>query len=87
MMDNEARHRFETEIDGEFVFANYRLQGERLTITHVEAAPVLRGTGAASRLMGEIADHARREGLKIVPLCGYASAWLRRSGDNRDLVA
>jgi uncharacterized protein len=76
--DNTARSRYELEIDGQIVFANYRRDGAILSILHVEAPIPLRGTGAASRLMQGIVESARATGAKIVPLCGYAAAWLRR---------
>ena len=85
--DNTERNRYELEIDGQIVFANYRRDGATLSILHVEAPPPLRGTGAAGRLMEGIVARARAEGLKIVPICGYASAWLRRHKEHRDLVA
>lgn len=85
--DNAARGRFELEIDGQIVFANYRRQDGRIVVTHVEAPPALRGTGAASRLMRGVAELARAEGAKIVPICGYAAAWLRRNKGFADLRA
>ena len=87
VQDNPDRRRFELDVDGQIVFANYRRQDGALLITHVEAPPVLRGTGTASRLMQGIAEIARQEKVKIVPYCGYASAWLRRHKEYRDLVA
>jgi len=80
MRDNTGARRFEIDEHGQTVFADYRLMGDRLIIDHVEAPSALRGTGAAGRLMRLIADHAKQEGLAIVPLCGYAAAWLRRNG-------
>jgi predicted GNAT family acetyltransferase len=76
--DNAERSRYELEIDGQIVFANYRRDGAILSILHVEAPIPLRGTGAASRLMQGIVEIARATGAKIVPLCSYAAAWLRR---------
>lgn len=76
--DASDRGRFELDVDGQMVFANYRRQGGRLMILHVEAAPPLRGTGAAGRLMEGIVALAREAGEEIVPYCGYARAWLRR---------
>jgi predicted GNAT family acetyltransferase len=76
--DNPERGRFELEINGQIVFASYRRQGPSLAIYHVEAPPSLRGTGAAGRLMQGVCDIARSEGRKVVPFCGYASAWIRR---------
>jgi predicted GNAT family acetyltransferase len=85
--DNGPAGRFELAIGGQLAFANYRLTGSTLTITHVEAAVALRGTGAADRLMRGIMEHARRDGLKIVPLCSYAAAWARRNPAFQDLLA
>jgi predicted GNAT family acetyltransferase len=85
--DNAERSRYELEIDGQIVFANYRRDGGILSILHVEAPPALRGSGAAGRLMQGIVETARGTGAKIVPLCGYADAWLRRHREFAGLVA
>ncbi len=87
LQDNDARSRFEYEVDGQVVFADYRRQGDVLAILHVEAPPALRGTGAAGKLMEGVAEKARAEGMKIRPLCGYAAAWLRRHRAHHDLLA
>ncbi len=85
--DNRDAGRFELEIGGLIVFALYRRDGQTLLIRHVEAPFSLRGTGAASRLMEQIMAVARGEGLKILPLCGYAAAWIARHREHRDLLA
>ena len=85
--DNAAASRFEMEEGGHTVFADYRRVGGRLIIDHVEAPPVLRGTGAAGRFMEGLAAAARVTGEKIVPLCGYAAAWLQKHPEHRDQVA
>jgi predicted GNAT family acetyltransferase len=87
LVDNTERSRFELDVAGEVVFANYRRSEGVLTILWVEAPPALRGTGAAGRLMTLVAERARRDGVRIVPVCGYAAAWLRASKSYRDLVA
>jgi predicted GNAT family acetyltransferase len=84
--DNPARGRFELDVNGQTVFARYARQGATLVIPHVEAPPALRGKGAASRLMAGVMEIARAEGLKVRPLCGYASAWMWRHPEHRDLL-
>jgi predicted GNAT family acetyltransferase len=37
--------------------------------------------------MEGVVAHARAEGRKIVPLCGYAAAWMRRHPQHADLLA
>ena len=86
MRINDAAGRFERDEAAQIVFADFRRSGGQLILDHVEAPIALRGTGAAGRLMQEIAVHARAEGLRITPLCGYAATWLRRSREHSDLV-
>lgn len=78
--------RYEIDEQGLTAYADYRRQGDVLYIDYVFAPPALRGTGASDRLMRAIGAHARAQGLTITPICGYASMWLRRSSDFRDLV-
>jgi len=87
LRNNAEAARYELDEQGETSWADYRLQGERLFIDHVESPPALRGTGAAGRLMKALAQDARDRGLKITPICGYAAAWLRRSPEFKDLVS
>ena len=70
-----------------FVFADYAVRGDTRVITHVEADPALRGTGASGKFMEALALHARSEGLKLWPTCSFAKAWLDRHPDYRDVVA
>jgi predicted GNAT family acetyltransferase len=84
--DTEGQ-RYEMDEEGQTSWADYQLRDGRLHILHVESPPALRGTGAAGRLMDALARDARAQGLKIVPICGYAAAWLRRSHTHRDLLA
>lgn len=86
LRDNAASGRLEMDEAGHVVFADYRLGQGRLIVDHVEAPPILRGTGASGRFMQVLADWARSKDLRITPLCGYAASWLRRSPDNRDLI-
>jgi uncharacterized protein len=87
LVDNPDHSRFELDVDGQTVFASYRRSEGVLTILWVEAPPALRGTGAAGKLMTLVAERARSEGVRIVPVCGYAAGWLRASKTYRDLVA
>jgi hypothetical protein len=84
--DNQARSRYELEVDRQIVFATYSRDGSTLYIRHVEAPPPLRGTGAAGRLMRAIMETARADGLKVVPFCSYAAFWIRRHREYHDLL-
>lgn len=85
--DNTAAGRYELIEADQTAYADYRLEKGRMIIDYVFSPPALRGAGTAGRLMAGVAADARRQGLKITPLCGYAAAWLRRHGDAVDLLA
>lgn len=86
MKDNEQNSRFEITTDRLVTFADYRLEKNILTIKYVEAPIELRGTGSAGKLMEEIAKKADAENLKIIPICGYAVAWLRKHKNYHHLL-
>lgn len=85
VIDNAAESRFELEEDGALAYAEYRREPGRLVIPHVFAPPVLRGAGTAGRLMEGVAAAARAEGVRILPVCSYAAAWLRRHREHADV--
>lgn len=77
--DNIAEGRYELTEDGETAHADYRREAGRLIIDYVYAPPALRGKGSSGRLMAGLAADARARNETIVPICGYAAAWLRRN--------
>jgi len=83
----DTGRRFELAEGGALAFADYSVREGRMIVPHVEAAHELRGTGAAGRLMAGVMDAARRRNLKIVPLCPYADAYMRRNPETADLRA
>ena len=78
--------RYERDEQGLTSWADYRRDGERLIIDHVESPVALRGTGASGRLMEAVAGEAKAKGWSITPICGYAAAWLKRSDVYSGLV-
>lgn len=86
VINNPSHSRYELAEEGVTAFANYRREGDVLTIPYVESPPELRGKGTAGRLMEGVAAHARAENLKIVPICGYAVSWFQRHPEHRDLL-
>jgi predicted GNAT family acetyltransferase len=87
VVDNTARQRFEMDVQQQTVFADYQRRGNVVVVTHVEAPVPLRGTGAAGRFMQALLDLLRSRGEKVVPVCGYAAAWIRRHPEYQELLA
>lgn len=85
--DNPAKSRFELVEQGHTAYADYRREGGVLSLKYVFSPEALRGQGTAGRLMDGIVSIARAESLKILPICGYAAAWLRKHKEHHDLIA
>ena len=91
LRDLVEEKRFEqdyVDADGEVrqVFADYAVRGTTRVLLHVEADPALRGSGAAGKFMQALSEHARAEGFRMYPSCGYARTWLQRHPQYKDVV-
>ena len=83
---NREQHRFETTIDDLLCVIDYRLDGEHLTLPHVGVSKALEGRGIAGELTRAALDWARVENYRVIPVCPYVQAWLRRHPDYQDLL-
>lgn len=85
--DNPAASRYELQVDGELAgFAEYRLSGNAMSITHTEIEPAFQGAHLATHLARFSLDDARKRGLDVLPYCPYTSAWIKKHPDYIDLV-
>lgn len=85
--DNAERHRFEVVVDGHLARADYVIDGDVITFTHTIVPPALEGRGVASRLIRHGLSEARARGLKVVPQCPFAAAYIRKHPEWADLLA
>ena len=49
-----------------------------LTVFHTEVSDSLKGHGVAIRLLSEMVDYARKNHLKVIPLCTYVQLQFKR---------
>lgn len=83
--DNKTRSRFELDVDGAMAFANYRMAGDRVIITHTETPPALRGRGIASDLVKGALALIRADGHKVVAGCSFVVDYLGQHPEFADL--
>ncbi|MCD0247104.1 GNAT family N-acetyltransferase [Xanthomonas melonis] len=82
-----AEQRFHLSADGQRTELQYRRDDARLTITHTVVPDAIAGRGIASALVEAALQYARDSGLKVVPACSYAEAYMRRHHQYHDLLA
>lgn len=67
VIDNPDQHRFELPIgEGEIAVAYYRIEGERIILTHTQVPQQFSGQGIGSRLARGVFDAIRASGRKAV---------------------
>ena len=76
--DNRALTRFELAVNGETAFLIYERTHDALTLIHTEVPPSLRGHHVGDRLVAAALEAARSAGLRVVAVCPFAKAYLRK---------
>ena len=84
---NPAASRFEAFVEGGLCRADYRMAGDVMQLVHSEVPRHLENRGLAAQVVRAALDYARLNGLKVVPVCGYVRAYMRRHKDSHDLLA
>jgi predicted GNAT family acetyltransferase len=87
VVDNPAELRYELRVRGELAgLIRYRTEPGVVVLVHTEVFPSAEGRGLGSHLVGGALDDLRARGLRVVPLCPFAAAYVRRHPAYADLV-
>jgi len=78
VVDNQALKRFELTIDGRVAYLVYERTHGTLTLVHTEVPEELRGRRIGETLVKAALEAARAAGLRIIAVCPFARAYLRR---------
>jgi predicted GNAT family acetyltransferase len=87
VQNNTERRRFEVKIDGKISVAEYIKTSQKLFLTHTEVPKGMEGNGIASHLAKAAFQFARDNELRIMPLCPYMAAYMKRHPEWQDLLA
>jgi hypothetical protein len=87
LRDHPDEHRFEAYVDGQLAgFTAYDVDDQTITILHTEVDDAFEGRGVGSEMVRQILDRLREGELRVVVLCPFVNAWLRRHPDYRDIT-
>jgi predicted GNAT family acetyltransferase len=84
---DEIKLRLDENGDGAFYIMDGAIQlGEmivsvttkNITVYHTEVAPEAEGKGVAKKMLEAMVDYARKNKLKVIPLCPYVHAQFKR---------
>ena len=87
IMDVPERKRFEADLGGgDLAFAAYNRLTNAIMFTHTEVPPGHEGEGIGSAIIRYSLDAARREGLKVMPVCPFYASYMKRHAETHDLL-
>ena len=81
-----AKNRFETWIDNQLSKLDYLLDEDTIVMTHVGVYPEHRGQGVAGKLTEVALEYAKQNSLRVIPMCPYIAAYIRRNPQYIDLT-
>jgi predicted GNAT family acetyltransferase len=85
--DNPRELRYELRVDGDLAGEiRYRRQPGSVVLIHTEIEPSLEGQGLGAVLVRGALEDIRARGARVVPLCPFVAAFIRRHHEYADLV-
>lgn len=86
VVDASDAQRYEARRNGELLgFADYQRTADLVVFTHTEIDPQHGGQCVGSTLVRAALNHVRELGLKVLAVCPFVEAYLRRHPDYIDL--
>ncbi len=87
--DDSKKGRFYIELEGKTVATmTYVYAGPKLIIIdHTEVGPELKGMGAGKKMVEQAVLFARKNDLKILPLCPFAKSVFDKTPEFRDVLS
>ncbi|WP_155264306.1 GNAT family N-acetyltransferase [Sphingomonas segetis] len=85
--DNPDRHRFEIDLgDGSLAIAEYTLPRGIIMFTHTEVPAGHEGQGIGTALIRAGLAAARERELRVIPICPFFAAYIKRHAEEQDLL-
>ena len=86
VIHNAEKYRFETWIDNQLSKLDYLLDEDTIVMTHVGVYPEHRGQAVAGKLVEIALKYAEENSLRVIPMCPYVAAYIRRHPQYMDLT-
>jgi uncharacterized protein len=86
--DNPGELRYELHVDGALVGEiRYRRRGDKtVVLVHTDVDPSREGEGLGAVLVRGALEDIRARGQRVVPLCPFVAAYIRRHPEYGELV-
>jgi uncharacterized protein len=85
--DNAELQRFELEHDGVIAYSTYTRTPGVVTLVHTRVPSEASGKGLGTALIGGVLALIRNNGAKVIPVCPFVAAYMRKHPETQDLLA
>jgi predicted GNAT family acetyltransferase len=86
VIHNEAESHFEIWIDDSLSKLDYLRDGNTMVMMHVGVPFELRKNGIAARLTQAALEYAEKNSLRVIPMCTYVAAYIRKHPEYQKLI-
>jgi uncharacterized protein len=87
IVNNAEQSRYELRLGDRLIgLAQYRRRDGRIVLTHTEVDESCSGRGFGSALVAAVLDDAKRQSLRVVPLCPFVADYIDRHPEYEELV-
>lgn len=86
VVNDTAAEQFEIDTDAGQAKLTYHVSGDTIELIHTEVPASLEGGGYGSALAKAALDHARANGLRVIPTCRFVAAYIRRHPEYAELT-
>lgn len=78
LIDNTEKNQYEFHVNGFIPKIQYRKTGNKIYLTHTEVPVELQGKGIGNLLIKEVLEDIKQKELKLVPICPFVAAYIKR---------
>ncbi len=86
IINNTKLSRFETEIDGEFAYVDYRFYKDDIALMHTFVPETARGKGFSSALAKFTLEYVKEKKLKLMVYCPFIAKYIKQHPEYETLV-
>ena len=84
--NNTKRSRFESEVDGEFAYLDYRFYKDDIALMHTFVPEFARHRGIAAALAKFALEYVKEQRLKLMVYCPYVRKYLQEHPEYQTLL-
>ena len=86
IINNKKLSRFETEINGEFAYVEYRFYKDDIALMHTFVPESARGKGVSSALAKFSLEYVKEQKLKLLVYCPFIAKYIKQHPEYEPLI-